>query len=86
MRCIEVKGRVRDADTMARSEILYSLNKPDNYRLAIVDLDQASHRVHYIRRPFRREPDFGANSVNYSSIDSYPAPNHRAEALSFHWE
>jgi hypothetical protein len=23
------------------------------------------HRVHYIRQPFPREPDFGATSVNY---------------------
>lgn len=23
------------------------------------------HRVHYLRRPFRREPDFGVTSVNY---------------------
>jgi hypothetical protein len=22
-------------------------------------------RVHYVRRPFRREPDFGVTSVNY---------------------
>jgi hypothetical protein len=25
-----------------------------------------THRVHYVRRPFYREPDFGAVSVNYS--------------------
>ena len=24
-----------------------------------------SYRVHYIRRPFEREPDFGAASANY---------------------
>ena len=72
LRFIEVKGRVHDADTITvtRNEILYSLNKPDDYRLAIVEfLDDDSHRVHYIRRPFRREPDFGANSVNYSFKD-----------------
>ena len=23
------------------------------------------HRVHYLRRPFQREPDFGVTSVNY---------------------
>jgi hypothetical protein len=27
---------------------------------------RASHHVHYIRRPFQREPDFGVTSVNYS--------------------
>ena len=24
-----------------------------------------SHRIHYLRRPFQREPDFGVTSVNY---------------------
>ena len=24
-----------------------------------------AHRVHYVRRPFHREPDFGVTSVNY---------------------
>jgi len=27
--------------------------------------EDGSHRVHYIRRPFQREPDFGVTSVNY---------------------
>ena len=46
--------------------MLYSLNKPDDYRLAIVEfLAGDSYRVHYLSRPFHRQPDFGANSVNY---------------------
>ncbi|MDR7409460.1 MAG: helicase-related protein [Armatimonadota bacterium] len=68
LRFIEVKGRVAGADTITvtRNEILTSLNKPDDYILAIVEfLDGGGHRVHYIRRPFRREPDFGVTSVNY---------------------
>ena len=72
LRFIEVKGRVHDADTITvtRNEILYSLNKPNDYRLAIVEFrDGDSHRVHYVRHPFHREPDFGANSVNYSFKD-----------------
>ena len=28
-------------------------------------LPNDSHRVHYIRQPFQREPDFGVTSVNY---------------------
>jgi hypothetical protein len=28
-------------------------------------LDGENHRVHYVRRPFRKEPDFGVTSVNY---------------------
>ncbi len=68
LRFIEVKGRVSDADTITvtRNEILYSLNKPDDYILAIVEFVGEEHRVHYAREPFRREPDFGVTSVNYS--------------------
>jgi len=68
LRFIEVKGRVSVAPTITvtKNEILYSLNKPDDFILAIVEfLDGDSHRVHYLRRPFRREPDFGVTSVNY---------------------
>jgi SNF2 family DNA or RNA helicase len=68
LRFIEVKGRVAGAATISvtRNEILYSLNKPDDFILAIVEfLPDDSHRVHYVRRPFRREPDFGVTSVNY---------------------
>ncbi len=68
LRFLEVKGRVSGAATITvtKNEILYSLNKPDDYILAIVEfLDGDSHRVHYVRRPFQREPDFGVTSVNY---------------------
>jgi Protein NO VEIN, C-terminal len=63
-----VKGRVSGAETITvtRNEILYSLNKPEDFVLAIVEFfDGHSHRVHYLRRPFGREPDFGVTSVNY---------------------
>jgi superfamily II DNA or RNA helicase len=68
LRFIEVKGRYAGADTvtLTRNEILYSLNKPEEFILAIVEMDGESHRVHYIRNPFHREPDFGVTSVNYS--------------------
>ncbi|MCX7197668.1 MAG: DUF3883 domain-containing protein, partial [Proteobacteria bacterium] len=69
LRFIEVKGRVSGAETITvtRNEILYSLNKPDDFILAIVEfMDDGSHREHYLRQPFQREPDFGAASVNYS--------------------
>ncbi|MBX6364721.1 MAG: DUF3883 domain-containing protein [Gemmatimonadetes bacterium] len=68
LRFIEVKGRVSGADiTVTKNEILYSLNKPDDYILAIVEwLDGDGHRVHYVRRPFGREPDFGVTSVDYA--------------------
>jgi SNF2 family DNA or RNA helicase len=68
LRFLEVKGRVSGAATITvtRNEILYSLNKPDDFILAIVEFfDGGTHKVHYVRRPFQREPDFGAASVNY---------------------
>ncbi|MFN3331725.1 MAG: helicase-related protein, partial [Caldilinea sp.] len=69
LRFLEVKGRVSGAATITvtKNEILYSLNKPDDYILAIVEfLDAERHRVYYVQRPFHREPDFGASSVNYA--------------------
>ncbi len=72
LRFLEVKGRVSGAATITvtRNEILYSLNKPDQFILAIVEfLDDRSTRVHYVRNPFRREPDFGVTSVNYDFGD-----------------
>ena len=71
LRFIEVKGRVSGASTVTvtRNEILYSLNKPEDFILAIVEFPDdgghRGHRVHYLREPFRREPDFGVTSVNY---------------------
>ena len=72
LRFIEVKGRRSDAETVTvtRNEVLYSLNKPDDFILAIVEFfDDETHRVHYVRRPFQREPDFKASSVNYALKD-----------------
>ena len=68
LRFIEVKGRVSSADTITvtKNEILYSLNKPDDFILAIVEfMDGDAHRLRYLRRPFHHEPDFGVTSVNY---------------------
>ena len=68
LRFIEVKGRASGAATITvtRNEILYSLNKPEDFILAIVEfLEGGEHRVHYLRQPFQREPDFGVTSVNY---------------------
>jgi hypothetical protein len=68
LRFIEVKGRITSASTITvtKNEILYSLNKPEDFILAIVEFhEDGTHRVHYVRRPFQREPDFGVTSVNY---------------------
>lgn len=68
LRFIEVKGRIEGADTVTvtKNEILTSLNKPEDFILALVEFQGGnSHRVRYVRQPFRREPDFGVTSVNY---------------------
>ena len=68
LRFIEVKGRISGAATITvtKNEILYSLNKPEDFILAIVEFrEDGTHRAHYLRTPFQREPDFGVTSVNY---------------------
>lgn len=67
LRFIEVKGRTASAAnvTVTKNEILYSLNKPEDFILAIVEFRPDGDRIHYVRRPFHREPDFGVTSVNY---------------------
>jgi superfamily II DNA or RNA helicase len=68
LRFIEVKGRRVGARTVTitKNEILTGLNKPDDFILAIVEVDgEAAAEPRYVRRPFQREPDFGVTSVNY---------------------
>ena len=68
LRFIEVKGRSAEAATITvtRNEVLYSLNRPDHFILAIVRFDgDGGHTLRYVRRPFGKEPDFGVTSVNY---------------------
>ena len=68
LRFIEVKGRISGASTITvtRNEILYSLNKPGDFILGIVEFFEGdTHKVYYLREPFQREPDFGVTSVNY---------------------
>jgi superfamily II DNA or RNA helicase len=72
IRFLEVKGRVSGAATITvtKNEILYSLNKPDDFILAIVEfMDDVAHHVHYVRKPFQRAPDFGVTSVNYAFLE-----------------
>lgn len=67
-RFIEVKGRVPDADiiTVTRNEIITSLNKPDDYILALVPVENGFvHQPRYVRRPFEVEPEFNTVSINF---------------------
>jgi len=73
LRFIEVKGRAEGANTITvtKNEVLTCLNKPDDYILAIVEFKKngTEPAVYYVRNPFKREPDFGANSVNYDMAE-----------------
>ncbi len=69
LRFIEVKGRVKGATTVTvtKNEILTGFNQPDKFILAIVLIDgDKAEKPYYIRQPFKREPEFGVTSVNYS--------------------
>jgi Domain of unknown function (DUF3883) len=65
---IEVKGRADGADTVTvtKNEILTALNMPDDFILAIVEVDGRAHEPRYLRQPFRHEPDFEVTSVTYA--------------------
>ena len=67
LRFIEVKGRAKGAGTVTitKNEILTSFNKPEDFILALVEVDGDRATPRYVRRPFQREPDFGVTSVNY---------------------
>jgi hypothetical protein len=79
LRFIEVKGRLRGASTVTvtKNEILAAINKPEDYILAVVEVELGETpngdelkaialRPRYIREPFRQEPEFAVTSVNYN--------------------
>ena len=68
LRFIEVKGRVAGADTITvtKNEILTALNKPENYILAIVEIDDEKTKTTYLKKPFTKHPDFASVSVTYN--------------------
>jgi hypothetical protein len=71
LRFIEVKGRAKGATTVTvtKNEILTAFNKPDEYILAIVEVDNTARKTVYLRRPFRERPDFAATSINFDIVE-----------------
>jgi hypothetical protein len=67
LRFIEVKGRAKGATTVTvtKNEILTALNKPDEFILAIVEVDGTHTHTMYIKKPFGKAPDFSATGVIY---------------------
>jgi SNF2 family DNA or RNA helicase len=70
LRFIEVKGRAAGAETVtvSKNEILTALNKPDEFLLAIVEVDGERTKAVYLKKPFYERPDFAATSVNYNIV------------------
>ena len=71
LRMIEVKGRRKGSTTVtvSKNEILTCLNKPDEFILAIVEVDGDKTRTVYLKKPFKNAPDFTATSVNFDIVD-----------------
>ena len=71
LRMIEVKGRKKGSTTVtvSKNEILTCLNKPDEFILAIVEVDGNKTRTIYLKKPFKNAPDFTATSVNFDIVD-----------------
>lgn len=68
LRFIEVKGRAKGAEsvTLTRNEILYALNQPGQFILALVEVDGDKTATKYLRKPFRNPPDFSVQSCCYN--------------------
>ncbi len=77
LRFIEVKGRTAGANTVtvSKNEILTAFNMPDEYILAIVEVDGTNTKTLYLQQPFRERPDFAATSVNYNIKDLIDSAN-----------
>lgn len=71
LRFIEVKGRTKGATTVtvSKNEILTALNKPNEFILAIVEVDKDVTHTIYLKHPFKNAPDFTATSVNFDIQD-----------------
>ncbi len=71
LRFIEVKGRTKGGESIivTCNEILTALNRPDDFILAIVQVDGTETTTHYIKRPFQHKPDCGATCVIYKLAD-----------------
>ena len=71
LRFIEVKGRAKGAPTVTvtMNEILTALNRPEEFILAVVEVDGQKTRTTYLKKPFKARPDFTATSVNYNIKD-----------------
>lgn len=67
LRFIEVKGRTAGAETVtvSNNEIITALNKPNEYILALVEVDGSRTHTIYLQQPFENKPDWASNCVTF---------------------
>ncbi len=68
LRFIEVKGRAAGASsiTVSRNEMLTALNQPEQFFLAVVEVDGARTHTVYLKHPFSNPPDFSVESATFN--------------------
>lgn len=83
LRFIEVKGRKKDATTVTvtKNEIIYGLNLPEQFFLALALVEGRNVEVYYIQHAFKFEPDFGVTSVNFNISDLLTKTVHRRSII-----
>ena len=73
LRFIEVKGRAKGATTVtvSKNEILTGLNRPEEFILAIVEVDGTAARTVYLKKPFNgmAKPNFAEVSRSFNITD-----------------
>ena len=71
LRFVEVKGRAKGATTVtiSRNEMLCGLNNPEQFILAIVEVDGERTHTVYLKHPAFDMPGLATNSTNYDIQD-----------------
>lgn len=54
---------------VTRNEILTALNEPDDLILTIEHVDDGQQQLVDVRQPFRQEPDFAVESIDYILLE-----------------
>jgi superfamily II DNA or RNA helicase len=91
LRFIEVKGRIRGADTVTvtKNEILTALNKPEEFILALVEVppsEEFSGDVHAVRE---NRPKYGAAEgcrVRYLRAPFQKEPDFGVTSVNYRWQ
>ena len=73
LRFIEVKGRAKGATTVtvSKNEILTGLNRPEEFILAIVEVDGKQTKTIYLKNPFKgmEKPSFAEVNRSFNILD-----------------